>query len=227
MGWDVELFRLLNGRLTHPGLDWLMPILTSSSTYRLPALALLLALLVRGTPRQRKALLGLALCVGLCDLVSSRMLKPLFDRPRPGWTLEGVRLLLAPKHSASFPSSHAVNLAAAGWFLVRNGAPRWLSAAMLCAVVVISYSRIYVGVHYPSDVLGGALLGAGMAELWARVWRRIGGAPEPALAHSGAAAQNPSSEEGDSLAHPKPAAVPAAVHSEPERGPGLDRRGDL
>ena len=62
-------------------------------------------------------------------------------------------------HGHSFPSSHAANTFAAGTFLALRF-PRW--RPVLAIPVLVAYSRVYVGVHYPSDVFGGAALGAGV-----------------------------------------------------------------
>jgi undecaprenyl-diphosphatase len=176
MSWDVELFELLNSKLTHPALDALMPALTSSATYRVPLLLAALALIVWGTRRQRHVLLGLVVCVGLTDLVSSRLVKPIAGRLRPSFTQPEVRLLIGAKRSFSMPSSHAANLSAATWCLLRGRAPGALVAGMAAVLILISYSRIYVGVHYPSDVLAGALLGALLAEGAVRLLRLNQGA---------------------------------------------------
>ena len=209
MDWDVSLFELLNRRLTHPWLDVLMPVATSSETWRLPLAAAILAVAVFGTPRLRRIFVVLALCVGVSDLISSRVAKLLFHVARPSFALSGVRLLIGAKKSFSFPSSHAANLAAAAWFLHRTLRRRWVSLVMLLVLVGISYSRIYVGVHYPSDVLGGALLGGGVGELFARAARSLRPAQEPDLVPEGAPPRESVLEEGAAVAHSKPATEPA------------------
>jgi membrane-associated phospholipid phosphatase len=94
--------------------------------------------------------------VVVADQVSAGLLKPLFDRPRPFKVLEDVHQLVGA-HAGSFPSSHAANTFAAGVFLAlrfRRMRP------ILVVPVVVSWSRVYVGVHYPLDVAAGAVLGA-------------------------------------------------------------------
>jgi undecaprenyl-diphosphatase len=91
------------------------------------------------------------------DKASNVFLKELIQRPRPYVDLDGVRQLVG-SGGGSFPSNHALNNAAAA-AIIGSLYPRW---AWLAAGVafVIGFSRIYVGVHYPSDVVGGFAIGA-------------------------------------------------------------------
>jgi undecaprenyl-diphosphatase len=90
-------------------------------------------------------------------------LKFAFDRPRPYVTYPDLRLPLGPDHFGSFPSGHAaVSFAGATALALDQPAaavPAYLWAGLVC------YSRMYNGVHYPSDLLGGALVGVGSAYL--------------------------------------------------------------
>lgn len=149
---DQTLLTFFNQTLAHPILDGLMLILTYGGLALLPGVAV--ALLVGKQYR-----LSLAL---LLAMVSSLILTHLFQylalRPRP----EAVRLLIPTPNFPSYPSGHAalafavaVVLALAyrrkrGWLLGLGGAG------------LIALSRVYLGMHYPSDVVGGAILGAGL-----------------------------------------------------------------
>jgi undecaprenyl-diphosphatase len=158
------LFRFINGTLTHPVLDICAVFLSLINAYGLVWLVLLGVLAAfGGTTGRRAALSGLiALVVGV---VSSEVLKNLVMQPRPFLALPDVRLLVVgPPSSYSFPS---VNVAYA--FAASSGAslatrrllgriPAW-GWASLALATAITYSRVYVGVHYPSDALVGALLG--------------------------------------------------------------------
>lgn len=147
MSWDSQLVVLLNQDLAHPVLDVLMVGLTACAM-PLSALAPLL-LLLAGRRRE-----GLALLVAfVLSTLLAVALQFLVMRPRP----EDVRVVLAAPAFPSFPSGHAA-AAFGGATLVCLFWPRARLAALLAAVLV-SCSRVYLGQHYPSDLLGGAILG--------------------------------------------------------------------
>jgi undecaprenyl-diphosphatase len=111
--------------------------------------------------------------------VSSEVLKSLVMQPRPFVSLPDVRLLISPPSSYSFPSVNATYA-----FAASSGAsltarrllgrlPIWVWGFLALAVAV-SYSRVYVGVHYPSDVLSGAIIGILIGWLVASIGFRFG-----------------------------------------------------
>src|SRR5512140_1982647 len=156
---DLDAFRLINRDLSNPVLDQVMPFL-SGNVFFAPALILAGVLLVwKGKLRGVLCVLMLALAVGLADGFVARMLKEAIGRPRPFITLEDVHLLVGKGGSGSMPSSHAANwFAAAMVMLIYYRRSAWV---MLPLAFLVGFSRIYVGVHYPGDVLVGAILGAG------------------------------------------------------------------
>ena len=159
MSWpelDTSLFVLLNQTLANPVFDVVMPILTDFDYWRVPVILLLLLVLARARTDTRVGVLFAILAVVAADQISSSGIKPLVGRLRPFHVVEGTRQLV-DAYNFSFPSSHAANTFAAGVFLAlrfRRMRP------ILVLPVLVSYSRVYVGVHYPLDVLGGAALGA-------------------------------------------------------------------
>ena len=116
----------------------------------------LLLLLRAGTPGRIAALL-LIPTITFADQLNSFFLKYLIVRPRPCHVLPDVHLLVGCGSGYSFPSSHAVNTFAAALVLAYF-LPRWTWAFFSFAIIV-AFSRVYVGVHYPSDVLGGSIVG--------------------------------------------------------------------
>jgi undecaprenyl-diphosphatase len=155
---DAGLFRLLAPDGRHPVLDLFFPLITQLKVFAVPLALAWIALFWRGDRRTRVLLLALLLAVGLSDLVSSHGIKPLVARERPCHVVSPVRLFFSCKGSYSMPSSHAANLAAAAVVL---GAAyrRWIPAFALAALLV-GYSRVYIGLHYPGDVLVGYAVGA-------------------------------------------------------------------
>ncbi len=171
---DARLFHLINAVWSCRVCDWLMPHV--SDAHRFPAFkfgvvpAVAGVWLWRGKTRALKALLGAVLVVGLTDAVCARIVKPLVHRPRPQQAgLEDV-LRLPPAGSYSFPSNHAANCTAAATFL--SSIYPQAAAPLFAVAALVGYSRVYVGAHYPSDVLGGAALGALIGLLGVLLFRR-------------------------------------------------------
>jgi undecaprenyl-diphosphatase len=94
-------------------------------------------------------------------------LKRVFVRPRPYDRLAGIRLLIHRPRGTSWPSSHPAVLLAFVTVCLRDlDAPASARRAATGLAVAVGLSRVYLGVHFPSDVVGGLLLGAGVAGLW-------------------------------------------------------------
>jgi undecaprenyl-diphosphatase len=93
--------------------------------------------------------------------------KRVLRRPRPYDALEGVRLLIGRPRGTSWPSSHPAVILAFVTIAARDLDLSPPARACLAGVAgAVGLSRVYLGVHYPADVVGGMLLGAGVAELW-------------------------------------------------------------
>jgi undecaprenyl-diphosphatase len=155
--WDTDFFYLINGRTQNALFDLIMPVLSDFHLWRWPILAAAVAVIIFGRRRARITVLVVLVAVALSDQLSSGLLKPLISRPRPSHVLEGVRLLGGRGGRYGFPSSHAANVFSA-WIVLALRHPR-LKYALVVIPVAVAYSRVYVGVHYPLDVIGGALLG--------------------------------------------------------------------
>ena len=124
-------------------------------------------------PATRKAgALGLGALV--CSLlVTNLTLKPLVDRVRPYELIDGLRNLVTPGDRQSFPSGHtsAAFAAVLAWWPCLP--KRWMGKAALTAAVLMGLSRLYVAVHYPTDVLAGACVGAFCAWVVHRIYKQI------------------------------------------------------
>jgi len=154
---DKELFYLINKGTQNPLFDKLMPFLTDFDNWKIPMLLAWLALIIWGGRKGRILALVTVITITISDQTSSHLLKPLIGRIRPCNVLEDVRLLVNCTGSYSFPSGHATNMfALATLFSYKY---RKLTPYFFILASTIAYSRVYVGVHYPFDVIAGALLG--------------------------------------------------------------------
>ena len=154
---DRTVFVLINQTLSNRLFDLIMPYITELDYWRIPIFLAWLALIIFGGQKGRITALLVVILLTLSDQLSSAVIKPWVNRLRPCFALDNVRLLIDQSRSPSFPSSHATNnaaMAALFSFRYRRYMPIFISIALL-----VSYSRIYVGVHYPSDVLGGLVIG--------------------------------------------------------------------
>ena len=160
---DKQLMLALNGS-NSLYMDGVMKIYTSTVVWIPVALVLLFIVLKNNTPRASLlVVLGVALTILASDQMSSAFIKPLVGRLRPSLDPEFMHLIDTfndyRSGSYSFTSSHACNSFALAMFislLIRN---KVLSFSMLAWASINSYSRIYLGVHFPGDILCGAILG--------------------------------------------------------------------
>lgn len=149
------LFYLINGTC-QPRLDLLMLFITNKWNFVLPMIVIAAYSCVTGGRPGRLVIVAAILMVLLAD-GSATVLRSLFHRTRPCHVLSGVRLLVGCTDSFSFPSNSAANVFALGAVVAIFY--RKLAAPVFVAAVLVGYSRVYVGVHYPLDVFGGAVLG--------------------------------------------------------------------
>ena len=192
---DVAVFHFLNVTIANPVSDFLWPLITDYDRF-LPVRILLAAvwilLLAKGGTRGRTAALLLVPVLLLADQLSSSVIKVLIARPRPCHevagvpVVQGIHMLVGCGPGLSFPSSHAVNnFAVATLFSAYYRKWRW---GFYGWAALVALSRPAVGVHYPSDILGGAVIGACVALLVVMSWNalcrryfpRIAVQPEPA-----------------------------------------------
>jgi undecaprenyl-diphosphatase len=154
---DIYLFKFINITLANPVFDWLMPILTNQHNWNPIYIFLILFLIIKYRKKGALIVLLLIIAVGLTDFISSHIVKEVFMRLRPCWTQKEIHLLVPCGAGKSFPSSHAANNFALAYILsFYFKSNKWIFYTL---AVLVSYSRVAVGVHYPSDVIGGALIG--------------------------------------------------------------------
>ena len=198
---DEKLLFLINRDWASPGLDRVMALASSFDVW-FPFIALaILVLLIRGSFRVRACILTAGLIVGINDGLVSKTLKRVVDRPRPHQSHNDVRIVdfqkakprilaigrpmkiemsrtsLEDVDGRSFPSSHTINtcsVAVVG--LMFFGLQAWW---LVVIAALVSLSRIYVGSHWPSDVLVSIFIGCGSTLLLLVIvnalWKCFGG----------------------------------------------------
>jgi len=187
---DIATFRFINGTLSNSFFDAVMPVFAGNAWFWPLLIVCGLAAIWKGGTRGRCCVLMLAIVLPLGDGWITNSIKHAVQRPRPCLTLPGVNLPLKKSRavdessdfrrgcatSGSFPSGHTTNWFAAtmvAWMFYRR-----TLRFMLPLACIVGFSRIYNGVHYPSDVIGGIIVGAGYGAAIViaidALWRWIG-----------------------------------------------------
>jgi membrane-associated phospholipid phosphatase len=173
--FDYFIFRLINQEWHHPVADNLM-ILFRNPYFWSPLYLFLVSFIIIKYPRNAIRLIGLTL-LAFCitDLVSTQFFKAYIERPRPCWdwsATTGARMLIPCSNSFSFVSSHAANHFGISTFLFisfkKMTGIRYKS--LFLWAFIVCYAQLYVGAHYPTDVIGGALLGILVGYLTAKLF---------------------------------------------------------
>ena len=164
--FDLPILDWIAANLWNPVLDVLMPLITLLGDAGIFWIAIAVALLC--TKKYRKIGLGMAIAMAIGLLVCNVTLKPLVMRPRP-YDYQAdvfqkiIPLLVEKQHDFSFPSGHTIASFEAATVIAINN-KKWGIAAMVLAVL-IAFSRMYLYLHYPTDVLASVVLGIAFAYL--------------------------------------------------------------
>lgn len=173
---DNSIFKLLNSSLKNPFFDYLMPLITEPHNWVIPVFVILLFLVMHGKLKEFHFIIMIGLVILVTDQVSSELLKKSIERLRPVNVLGSVYFFnegfwqQTPeivskiwKSSYSMPSSHAANISALASLVFLYYKDFRLRITLAVFAFLICYSRIYIGVHYPSDVIAGSVLGIFLA----------------------------------------------------------------
>ncbi len=164
LSWDEEAFLVVNRDWVHPVLDWLLIPARNPLTW-LPVYVFLLLFLILNFNKQGFKMIGLVvLCFILTDQLSGHVIKPLLVRVRPcndAYLSEYVRQLVPCGSGYSFTSNHASNHFGISMILLlmMRKIRWWIGPLLVLWAALVAYAQVYVGLHYPLDVMGGAVLG--------------------------------------------------------------------
>ncbi len=155
---DQTLFYFINVSLANPLTDLIMPVVTSDMLLRIMYAVAIVLLLWKGDARVRWLVLFSGLVLLISDQTAAGYLKPLINRLRPCHTLENINLLVGCGGGKSMPSAHAAN--AFGQAVLFSYYFRKVAPYLVIFASLVALSRVFVGVHYPGDVIAGAVLGS-------------------------------------------------------------------
>ena len=167
MSVNVDLFYFFNHNFQNSIFDNIMPIVTHFGGFKVLVVVLIVIILyahLKGKKTLRRLTI-LALIAFLCSDIVTAILKHVIREPRPFVSLDNVRLLISENDPLSFPSGHTTSTLSVVTFYILNMKDlvkkhyMIIDAVLVIFAIVIPFSRMYVGVHYPGDVLAGAVIG--------------------------------------------------------------------
>ena len=174
---DQQLFQFINSTCSNGVLDAIMPLWRNKYIWIPFYLLIISFLLINFGKKGYYTVLTLLLTAASSDLISSRLIKNLVARLRPCNDIgrfDDINVLVHCGGGYSFTSSHATNHFAIAVFMILwlGTEHKWLRVFFAFWAATVSLGQVYVGVHYPMDILGGALLGTIIAMFWFRFYSR-------------------------------------------------------
>ena len=155
---DLNLMLWIHQNFSNTLFDIFMPFITNKNNWTLHIFSLILILGFLSGKRGKIALALLIVSLSLTDSICAQVLKPYFERLRPSHiNLDQLNLLVSKGGKWSMPSNHAANMFSLA-FILSNFYLRYKAFLILLAII-ISFSRVYVGVHFPGDVIVGGIIG--------------------------------------------------------------------
>lgn len=168
---DLSVFYFFNHSISVPFLDKFFGIITNVNNWYIAYVILLGISWIKGGTKGKILVVGLILLIVVSDQLGHRILKEIFERIRPCNALSDVLTPLGCTGSYSFPSNHALNNFAAA-MLIYKLFPK-LKWIVFITASLIAISRVYLGLHYPSDIIAGALIGIFLGYIFGLAAERV------------------------------------------------------
>lgn len=174
--WDYTIWYYLNTQWVNEFLDFIVPFIRNQWTWAPLYLFLLIFMPLNFGRKGWMWLVFFILCFAIGDFVSASIIKPYAMRLRPcnnPYIQDITHLLVHCGSGYSFPSSHATNHFALGIFAAYTIKKKWVWVAGILWALSVGYAQIYVGVHFPFDVICGGILGTIIAIVVGKTYLRI------------------------------------------------------
>lgn len=168
-GFEIKILEFLQNNVSNAFLDTLMPYVTYLGEWGL--LSIILSVIFMFFPKTRKLGFTLAITILAGYLIVNKTLKPLFERTRPYNFRPIENMLIAKKGGYAFPSGHTLVAfeTATSIFLYNR---KWGKVCFVIAATV-GFSRLYLYMHYPTDILAGAIIGIFLSYMTYKVIQKV------------------------------------------------------
>ena len=167
--FDLQIFFFINNNMSNSIFDILMPLITNKNNWIIPVIIFVLYLLFLNKIKGKIVFVIILISLGINDYFCATILKPYFQRLRPSHEMfELINLLISKGGKWSMPSNHSSNMFALATIISYFYPKTKISIYLLASI--ISFSRVYVGVHYPLDIVFGAIIGYTISWITISVW---------------------------------------------------------
>ena len=167
MPWDGQFLLFLQENVRNDVLTPIMKLMTHLGDKGI--FWILIAVIMCFFKKTRPLGLTAGIALVFSVLINNALIKPNVGRIRPYEVIDGLKLLIEKQHDPSFPSGHSgASFAAAVVFLVKG--PKKIGIPSIIMAFLIAFSRLYVGVHYPTDVIAGIITGTCCAIIAIMIW---------------------------------------------------------
>ena len=178
VSFDLPILDWIQATMQSPFMDKFMPFITLFGEAGIFWIALSILFMI--FPKTRKMGLGMGLAMAMGLLICNVIMKPMIARPRPydfqmAQFGKMIPLLIEAQHDFSFPSGHTIACFEASVVMLKNN--KWLGIPAFILGLMVTFSRMYLYVHYPTDVIVSVILGT----LFALIGDAIAGAIAPKL----------------------------------------------